>query len=111
MHRSAKVISTILGTALAVGVASAGTASADTGVDASPRKKREGSVTCFNYSWGDDGIATYTVYYHNTCAGSHGLKVTTNSGFSHECIQVKGGAKGHKVFLTKPIKFEYKKSC
>ncbi|MGY0021190.1 hypothetical protein [Streptomyces sp. cg35] len=111
MRRSAKIVGSVLGAMLAAGVASAAPASADTDGGATVLKKREGSVTCFNYSWGDDGIATYTVYYHNTCAGTHGLYVTTNAGLSHECISVKGGAKGNKVFLTTPIKFEYKKTC
>ncbi|EFL32182.1 predicted protein [Streptomyces viridochromogenes DSM 40736] len=110
--RKLKVLGSLVGAALAMGAlatAPASAAAGDGGI--SVKKVQRGSVTCFNYSWGDDGIASYTVYYHNTCAGSHGLYVTTNAGLSHECIWVGGGKKGSHVFYTPPIKFEHKKTC
>ncbi|MEU6965467.1 hypothetical protein [Streptomyces chrestomyceticus] len=108
--RKFKVLGTLAVAALAAGTLST-PANAASGSDVSLRSVKRGSVTCFNYSWNPAGIATYTVYYHNTCKGRHGLYVTTNSGLSHECISVAGNAKGHKAFVTKPIKFAYKKSC
>ncbi|MFG2224875.1 hypothetical protein ACIBK8_34090 [Streptomyces sp. NPDC050161] len=109
--RKFKILGALAGAALVAGTVAATPASAASGSDVSLRSVKRGSVTCFNYSWNPAGIATYTVYYHNTCKGRHGFYVTTNSGLSHECISVAGGAKGHKAFVTKPIKFAYKKSC
>lgn len=67
-----------------------------------------GSVTCFNYSWGD-GTVTWTVYYHNTCSSTYQFWVKTGATSAFEtCITVGGDGQGSKVFYNKPLNFSSK---
>ncbi|MEV0614343.1 hypothetical protein AB0I81_13535 [Nonomuraea sp. NPDC050404] len=56
-----------------------------------------GKTRCFSYSYGDDGTSSVTVYYHNRCKHSRGLKIRVAQA-SDACIWVRGGDYGNKKF-------------
>ncbi|MFG1696133.1 hypothetical protein [Nonomuraea sp. NPDC049309] len=56
-----------------------------------------GKTRCFSYSYGDDGTASVTVYYHNRCKHSRGIKIRVAQA-SDACIWVRGGDYDKKKF-------------
>ncbi|MBF8192744.1 hypothetical protein ITP53_45105 [Nonomuraea sp. K274] len=56
-----------------------------------------GKTRCFSYSYGDDGTSSVTVYYHNRCKHSRGLKIRVAQA-SDKCIWVRGGDYGSHKF-------------
>jgi hypothetical protein len=49
-----------------------------------------GHTRCFNYSYGDDGTSSVTVYFHNHCKHSRGIKIRVAQA-KDACVWVRGG--------------------
>ncbi|TDD07458.1 hypothetical protein E1292_13210 [Nonomuraea deserti] len=56
-----------------------------------------GKTRCFTYSYGDDGIRSVTVYFHNRCKHSRGIKVRVAQAVD-DCVWVRGGDYDRKKF-------------
>ncbi|MEO3868663.1 hypothetical protein ABGB18_07525 [Nonomuraea sp. B12E4] len=56
-----------------------------------------GKTRCFSYSYGDDGTSSVTVYFHNRCKHSRGIKIRVAQA-SDACIWVRGGDFDKKKF-------------
>jgi hypothetical protein len=56
-----------------------------------------GKTRCFRYSYGDDGTSSVTVYFHNRCKHSRGIKIRVAQA-SDACIWVRGGDFDKKKF-------------
>ncbi|TDE45318.1 hypothetical protein E1295_24465 [Nonomuraea mesophila] len=56
-----------------------------------------GKTRCFRYSYGDDGIRSVTVYFHNRCKHSRGIKVRVAQAVDG-CVWVRGGDYDKKKF-------------
>ncbi|MEV6525788.1 hypothetical protein AB0M43_27955 [Longispora sp. NPDC051575] len=68
-----------------------------------------GTAGCFNWSW-SDGIATTTVYYHNTCSTEKNLRIHWKNGSldSYSCIAVSGESgkdRGSRKHRAVPVSF------
>lgn len=68
-----------------------------------PMTKHTGHTTCFSWSWDDKGTASVTVYYHNRCKHSRGIRITTRNGVSGVHYTVCKWVKGHKSGKAKVI--------
>ncbi|MEV0389182.1 hypothetical protein [Nonomuraea sp. NPDC050643] len=61
-----------------------------------------GKTRCFSYSYGDDGTTSVTVYFHNRCKHSRGIKIRVAQA-RDACIWVRGGDFDKKKFKgTRP---------
>ncbi|MET8865227.1 hypothetical protein ABZW11_20005 [Nonomuraea sp. NPDC004580] len=56
-----------------------------------------GKTRCFSYSFGDDGTTSVTVYFHNRCKHSRGIKIRVAQA-KDACIWVRGGDYDKKKF-------------
>ncbi|MFB4277431.1 MULTISPECIES: hypothetical protein [unclassified Nonomuraea] len=56
-----------------------------------------GKTRCFSYSYGDDGTTSVTVYFHNRCKHSRGIKIRVAQA-KDACIWVRGGDFDKKKF-------------
>ncbi|MFG1704347.1 hypothetical protein ACFLIM_14240 [Nonomuraea sp. M3C6] len=56
-----------------------------------------GKTRCFSYSYGDDGTTSVTVYFHNRCKHSRGIKIRVAQA-TDACIWVRGGDFDKKKF-------------
>lgn len=68
-------------------------ASANVAVAAAPQQALDvvrGKTRCFNYSYGDSGKTSVTVYFHNHCKHSRGIKIRVAQA-EDKCIWVRGG--------------------
>ncbi|SDH08726.1 hypothetical protein [Nonomuraea jiangxiensis] len=56
-----------------------------------------GKTRCFSYSYGDNGTTSVTVYFHNRCKHSRGIKIRVAQA-PDACIWVRGGDFDKKKF-------------
>ncbi|RVX40404.1 hypothetical protein EDD27_2811 [Nonomuraea polychroma] len=73
---------------------------ASTAVSAAPQQALDvirGKTRCFSYSYGDDGTTSVTVYFHNRCKHSRGIKIRVAQA-KDACIWVRGGDFDKKKF-------------
>ncbi|MEU6714463.1 hypothetical protein ABZ897_23595 [Nonomuraea sp. NPDC046802] len=56
-----------------------------------------GKTRCFRYSYNDNGTSSVTVYYHNRCKHSRGLKIRVAQA-EDACVWVRGGDYDRKKF-------------
>ncbi|MGI5291458.1 hypothetical protein ACQEVF_50255 [Nonomuraea polychroma] len=69
-------------------------------VSAAPQQALDvirGKTRCFSYSYGDDGTTSVTVYFHNRCKHSRGIKIRVAQA-KDACIWVRGGDFDKKKF-------------
>jgi hypothetical protein len=86
-------------TAAAPSFAASNTAASAT-VSATPQQALDvirGKTRCFSYSYGDDGTTSVTVYFHNRCKHSRGIKIRVAQA-KDACIWVRGGDFDKKKF-------------
>ena len=69
-----------------------------------------GSTTCFNYSWGDGGVISTTVYASNTCGSTKRLQFSFGGVIA--CMVVAGHDQEHHSYgLFNPSNFKEVGSC
>ena len=56
-----------------------------------------GKTRWFSYSYGDDGTSSVTVYFHNRCKHSRGIKIRVAQA-KDACLWVRGGDFDKKKF-------------